>query len=417
MRSSRLRYSVGVLVGCAVAAFLILGALPAVAKDKGPLPRVVTRTAQGPKSATWWQKHKGFFYAGTDPSLPAVFLIHGNHNSAKDWTKPSHLEQHYDYRDHPGKKRIGKKSAPNAGIYKVAASPWLKVDDQSWVGFLRAKGYTVGGYSQSPGTIAEVMDEAEEGLDQFLRDTAALGASSPPAVAILAHSRGGLISRHLLKRKGSAGRVTCLITLHSPHQGSEMAVAPQRLADEAVDAIGGAHLPEPFESELRSLARSIASPLRAMIDDQSRELRPGSPMYLALENGERPLDGVRYFTFGGTNPNYYRFYAWTFTPMSSVPQYKGLEQYFVWAVKPAEIGPASPMYASVRHVVPEITPGKGDGLVSDVRAHLPEAFHAVHVTQDLNHAEVLWDRTLQSRVDQILRGGSRTAATAAPRIR
>jgi hypothetical protein len=196
-----------------------------------------------------------------------------------------------------------------------------------------------------------------------------------------------------------------------------MAVAPNLIADEAVEAVGGAHLPEPFESELRGLARQIASPLRAMIDDQSRELRPGSPMFRALEDGERPLDGVRYFTFGGTNPNFYRFYVWTFTPMSSVPQYKGLDQYFVWEVKPAEIGPASPMYASIRDVAPEITPGKGDGLVSDVRARLPEAFHAVHATENLNHAEVLWDRPLQSRVDRILRGGSRTAAAVVPRLK
>lgn len=419
MRSSDRPHSSAVALGYVLAtALVLLGAFPAAASDKGTRPRIDPRPAVGVRTTSWWHQHKGFFYAGTDPSLPAVFLIHGNHNSARDWTEPSSLEQHYDYSNHPATKRLGKKSVPNAGIYKVAASPWLKVDDQSWVGFLRGKGYTVAGYTQSPGTIGEIMNEAEEAYEHFLSQTAALNPSAPPAVAIVAHSRGGLIARHLLKSKGSAGRVNCVVTLHSPHQGSEMAVAPNKIADEAVAAVGGANLPEPFKGELRDLARQIASPLRSMIiDDQSRELRPGSPMFRALEDGERPVDGVRYFTFGGTNPNYYRFYVWTFTAMSSVPQYKGIEQYFVWEVKPTEIGPASPMYASVRDVAPEITPGKGDGLVSDVRAHLPEAFHAEHVTEDLNHAEVLWDRALQGRVDRILRGGARSATAITRTLR
>jgi hypothetical protein len=270
----------------------------------------------------------------------------------------------------------------------------------------------VAGYSQSDGTIGKIMGEAHEAFDQFLKDTAALNPSSPPPVAIVAHSRGGLVARHLLKSMGSAGRVRSLITLHTPHQGSEMAAAPNRLADEAVETVGGEHLPEPFESELRNLVRGIASPLKRMIDDQSKELRPGSPMFQSLEQGEQPLEGVRYYTFGGTNPNYYRLYVWHFTPMSSVPQYSGLDQYFAWEVKPAEVGVASPMYGSVKHFVPEITPGKGDGLVSDARSRLPAKFNAAHNTDKLNHAEVFWDRPLQSRVDQILRGGSVTPAAS-----
>lgn len=396
------------------AAALILGATLGLAADAKRPPRgTLPRLPADRLAASWWSRHGGFFHAGADPSLPAVLLIHGNHESATNWTDPARMEQHYDYRRHPGAKKLGKKSVPNAGIYKVSASPWLDLEGRSWVEFLRARGYTVAGYSQSPGTIAEIMEEAEEGFARFLSETAALQPGSPPPVAILAHSRGGLIARHILKRQGAAGRVRWLVTLHTPHQGSEMAVAPRRLADEAVEAAGGAHLPEPFQGQLRELARKIASPLWKMIDDQSKELRPGSPMFLALEEGERPVAGVHYHTFGGTNPDFYRMYVWTFTPMSSVPQYRGLKQYFAWEVKPAEVGAASPMYGSVKHIAPEITPGKGDGLVSDARARLPESFGAVHHTDDLNHAEVLWDRALQDRVDRILTGGPRSAAAAA----
>ena len=73
--------------------------------------------------ATWWQAHGAFFDAGTDPALPAVFLIHWNHETAKDWTKSSTIEQHYNCQGHPRTKKLGKEDGPNAGIYKVAASP------------------------------------------------------------------------------------------------------------------------------------------------------------------------------------------------------------------------------------------------------------------------------------------------------
>lgn len=49
---------------------------------------------------------------------------------------------------------------------------------------------------------------------------------------------------------------------------------------------------------------------------------------------------------------------------------------------------------------PELTHGIGDLLVTDVAARLP---FAPHVTNSLNHAEALWDQTLQQQVISILR--------------
>jgi hypothetical protein len=90
-----------------------------------------------------------------------------------------------------------------------------------------------------------------------------------------------------------------------------------------------------------------------------------------------------------------------FTPMSTVPQYKNLEQYFDWQAKPAEVGLVSPLLDRVNAIVPEIRAGTGDSLVTDVSARLP---YSVHESDQLNHAEVLWDRTMQQKVMRILAG-------------
>ena len=42
-------------------------------------------------------------------------------------------------------------------------------------------------------------------------------------IAIVAHSRGGLIGRRLLKEFGDAGgRIKYFVTLHTPHRGSSL---------------------------------------------------------------------------------------------------------------------------------------------------------------------------------------------------
>ena len=124
----------------------------------------------------------------------------------------------------------------------------------------------------------------------------------------------------------------------------------------------------------------------------------------SLAAGEKGKPWIEYHTFGGTNPNYTRFYAWVFDANSAVPQYRIKnsvpEQYFVWRIKPREIKPLPPFLDKVRNIAPEIVPGKGDGLVTDARARLPfPAFKgARHTTLSLSHGEVLYDRALQITV-------------------
>jgi hypothetical protein len=80
------------------------------------------------------------------------------------------------------------------------------------------------------------------------------------------------------------------------------------------------------------------------------------------------------------------------------------KQYFVWRVRANEMAPISPMLDEMRDFAAELKPGQGDGLVTNASSRLP---WSTHVTTDLNHAEVLWDRPLQQRVARLLDEGTR----------
>jgi len=68
--------------------------------------------------------------------------------------------------------------------------------------------------------LASIDDFAEQLAAQIERVCADTGAAQ---VALLTHSMGGLVARAYLRRFGERGRVAKVITLASPHHGSELA--------------------------------------------------------------------------------------------------------------------------------------------------------------------------------------------------
>lgn len=371
----------------------------------------------------WWRNHGGGgrIACGADPARPVVLLFHGLHQDAQTWTAPSHVEYAYDARRQPSDERIGSThDKPNAGVYKVGASPWLYGADRggwdrsvNWFDYLASLGFTVATWSQPGLSFADAWPSAREALDSIITHTAARSPASPPPVVLLGHSRGGLLIRKALKERGDGGgRVRMVITLHSPHQGSELGRAPGRIIAETVDLVDcciPGELTAPVKDDVKNAVVELMRPFTKIFSAyENRELIPDGPLLRDLAQGEKPVAGVRYHTFGGTNPNYYRVYLWLFDATSAVPQYRNLTQYFVWRVKAAEIGPLSPIMEDLRDFVEEVRPGHGDGLVTNSSARLP---WSVHTTTALNHAEVLWDRPLQRQVGTLIQGVAPAGST------
>jgi len=235
-------------------------------------------------------------------------------------------------------------------------------------------------------------------------------------IAFVAHSRGGILARLFLAGAPPAllSRVTALVSLHSPHLGSGVANAAgtvDALAARLQAAFATAGLPPP----------GILGMLRAMAGNPAfMEIMVGSSMLAGLAASE-PAGGVAYHTFGGTSTAAARLWADLFTPDSGIPLPLIPFPFFHWTTATVPVGmpldissfaPVAPLLAVplvteiltvlglLTAVTPELAPGAGDLLVADSRAHLP--FSASRTTNALNHAEALWDPTLQAQVSAIL---------------
>lgn len=408
------------------------GKLPARAQPApaaAPAPEAVGRRTPpikgcDPAVRTWWKERAGTGNLGRtvcadDPTRPAILLFHGTLQDGRTWTAPSYTEYAYDHKHHPPKTKVGgMHDLGNSGPYKVSKSKWLydsKAAEgrprwdkaNNWFDFLVQQGFTVATWSQNMPTVSAAMPSARAAFDAFLAQTAARSPGAPPRVALIAHGRGGLLVRQVLKEKGSQGRVKWVVTLHSPHAGSEVDRTPAKLTAEVADLMDcctPATVQQPFKSQLRQLAVEGIFPLtKSLMADESRELQPDSPLFRNLREGEKKLDDVTYYTFGGTNPLMSRLYFWLFDAESAKPKYtEDGKQYFVWRAVPVEITNVSPLLDKIRDFAPEVAPGKGDGLVSDASSRLP---WSIHTTTSLNHAELLWDRPLMSRVAGLLGNG------------
>lgn len=368
--------------------------------------------------SAWWREHGCPFHVG-EPDKPAVLLFHGLHRDQRTWTQPGSDEGilRYRFRQSPEAEDLGVFRYPGVGIYKIGPPRQQEeIDHLNWFDYLASQGCTVATFSQAQPTVEEAMRTARDVWLHFVEETTRLFPESPPPIALLGHSRGGLVIRRLIQElRGEPAlqmdRVRWVFTLHSPHRGSEVARAPEIIEEEIRRAVGGWDpVPDqiPIDVSLpqihQDLIDVLIASLRQMVKVEDRELAPDSAMIAAIAQGETPLANAQYYTFGGTNPNYLRICTWRFTAASALPQAsmrRGI--YYKWEVVPHEIGSLSPMFAEVRDLMDEIAPGKGDGLVSDVRSRLP---WSIHETQDLNHAEVLWDRTTQRKVAARLLGSS-----------
>jgi pimeloyl-ACP methyl ester carboxylesterase len=356
---------------------------------------------------------------------PVVILLHGLGGDRNDWMNPfQDRNWPYNHQQAPEERDMGVHDKPP--LLKLPGletqyffSPRLQSnargadgsDDRSWWHSLVGAGFPVFTYSQVSALMMP-LDKGPVGQFKALMETLQRDVLSDPAyqsrpVVILGHSRGGLIGRAYLgdadvkaDRAGRFPTVKGLITLSSPHQGSQMALVDDMVID-IVDKIQKIVPKDVGDEVFNTLKKKVDDYVGAYGD----EIEPGSPLYRALEAQEPIRAGVRCISVGGTSPRLFRLYLWTFTADSNLPKKDADgKAKFHWRAAPIEAKGASPIPDGLPlHLLgvdlDEILPGRGDGLTADKRCHFPASFHAEeHFSVSLSHAEELWDAGLQREV-------------------
>jgi pimeloyl-ACP methyl ester carboxylesterase len=361
-------------------------------------------------------------------NLPVVVLLHGLGGDRNDWTNPfQDRNWPYDHRRAPDSMDMGAHGAPPLarlpGIQTAYfLSPRLTSnargrdgsDDRSWWHALRQAGFPVVTYSQVPrlmlpltkGPVAE-LKSFMEGLRRDVLADPGLGSRQ---VVIVGHSRGGLIARAYLgdpEVKADRGArfpsVRGLITLSSPHQGSQMALLDDRIIgflQKIQDRLP--NLPNDVGNQI---INALKAKVDAYVGPYGDEIEPGSPLYRSMEAQEPLQAGIRYISVGGTSPRFLRIYLWTYTPDSLLPRKSASGKLeFQWRAAPLEAKGASPIpdglpLRLLGLELDEILPGRGDGLTADKRCRFPTTFRTEeHLSVPLSHAEELWDHDLQGVV-------------------
>jgi len=366
-------------------------------------------------------------------SLPVVILMHGLGGDRRDWTNPfQDRNWPYDHRRAPTSVEMGTHRGPPIGKLPgietaYFLSPRLSgnakgsdgSDDRSWWHALRSAEFPIVTYSQVPQLMMPLtkgpVAEFKRFMEALQRDVLGDGALRSRPVVLLGHSRGGLISRAYLgdaevkgDRTGRFPRVQGLITLSSPHQGSQMALLDDRLLGflQKIQDV----LPDLPNDVGTQIVNTLKAKVSGLVGPFGNEIEPGSPLFEALEKQEPFGAGIRLVSLGGTSPRFLRIYLWSYTPDSLLPKKSADgKREFHWRAAPLEAKVASPIpdglpLKLLGLELDEVLPGKGDGLTADKRCRFPTTFRTeAHLSVPLSHAEELWDAELQKKIIALLR--------------
>jgi len=198
-------------------------------------------------------------------------------------------------------------------------------------------------------------------------------------IAVIGHSRGGLIARKLMEK--NIPEIKVLITVATPHNGSSLSRLGNYLSPLAPA------IKKLLPKDSHSTASELIRRTHDLIEGKAlKELLPGSEFFRELK--DKPRDDIKYLSFGGTVTKLLTVYTWKREDDKFYP-------------KPLLTIPDSLLKVLPAGMVPnEITPGKGDFMVTAKSAVLPWA--PKHYNLPANHISIASHKKMREQVFELL---------------
>ena len=306
---------------------------------------------------------------------PVVILIHGLGMDKNIWIDP--LSTKIFARNIPLKifAATAPKISSSRGSKKISIGTVPKRINTLWSA-LKCEGFNIICWSQrNPvGPIGMAVEELSEVVGRAKR------IFSKIPLVLIGHSRGGLVARKFMEKKSP--EIKALITISAPHAGSSIAQIGKYL--KPFSFVLKSILPKDTHGKISKVIKNITDLLEG---NALKELFPGSEFFENLR--DLPQKGVTYVSFGGTDPRLFTIYAWKKMGKKVFPR--------ALLSIPDSLIKIFPSFL----VVDEITPGKGDGLVSVKSSLLPWA--SKHYNFRVNHVSVMWSREAINKTMEILK--------------
>lgn len=358
----------------------------------------------------------------TDADWPIVILLHGTGGVLRSMSNPgSYPTADPDYDGHNYDFGPVDTSIVDRGWhYYPGVLAWsVKVDTRiqvtGWEPFLNRYGIPTLNYAQTGNEASLSVNQMP--LEELLAVVKKLMISYPfRKIAFVTHSRGGIVLRKFLADNvGNAelkGRFAGTVMLHAPNLGSplaEMAIGVNAHLMDAIGIVSGLAQDLGFATSLRGVTKTINDFVGSAAYADFTVNSPFLSALVASEMAHPPVMPIH--TFGGTSPKLVRIWVEWFTQLSGIAvidhDTDGWHLGFHWQTyKGPLVTESGPIQAIVDDIPgvsafgPQVTPGLGDILVANAAAMLPSA--VMHHVNPINHAQALWDESLQQQALDVL---------------
>ncbi len=306
---------------------------------------------------------------------PVVIFIHGLGMNKNFWVDPMNTKVFaknipmsvFAARTPRPISASGKQKKPNIGtIPKKIKHLWDAVTD---------RGFNAVCWSQNR-PVGPISVSIEE-LGQIIKRSKKLFPGN--SLALIGHSRGGLVARKLMEKKDPA--IKALITISSPHKGSSLPRLGKYLSPlkPAVEKL--------LPVNIHGTASEVLKRVSELVEGSAlKELVPGSVFFTTLKDSSDKK--VSYLSFGGTMTKLITIYSWKRKEDKICP-------------RPLLIIPDSLLKILPAAIIPdEITPGKGDFMVTAESSVLPWAPR--HYNLKANHISIIWHKETISNTIELL---------------